>query len=616
MNGRILQGRWPDAPPPRDEDYFAPSLDGPADIEANRESASSSSERGWRVDETTRCEETTTNEAAEDSDGGGVVGQAQADKAVALASECSLFADDQDADSIYADIFVEGHRETLRLRSTQFREWLRYKYFLAYRKGLKADIVTQAIETIVATAKYGGDRRSAAVFQRSARVGDTIYLDLCNDQWEVVEVDKDGWRLVSTPPVRFCRSRGMLPIPAPTPGGSLEQLRAVLNVKSETDFVLMVAWLLHALGAVPPYPLLPLGGEQGTGKSTIAEILRTLIDPNKLPLRSMPVKEDDLFVSAARSHVAVFDNLSSIPGWTSDALCRLADGSGLGKRTLYSDDDETLVMAASPIILTAIGDVVSRPDLADRAVFATLEVIPEDSRRPKKELLAEFDRARPAILGVLLTALSHGLRTAPWVRLDRLPRMADFARWATACEGALWAPGTFMQAYTANRAAAVEAVLEADELACVLRRVLSRPGVGMRWQGTCTELLHILNSEAGHAAARSRSHEWPRTASSLSNRLRKIAPGLRAIGIETRLGDRTSTKRLVSFGPRGELAATPSSPSSPSSPSFTGPPAPASDGRDGADGRSGISLPTTRAAGGRSSAGDTVAPCDPRGEGQ
>jgi hypothetical protein len=41
------------------------------------------------------------------------------------------------------------------------------------------------------------------------------------------------------------------------------------------------------------------------------------------------------------------------------------------------------------------------------------------------------------ILGVLLDAVAKGLAELPRIKLDKLPRMADFALWATACETAL-----------------------------------------------------------------------------------------------------------------------------------------------------------------------------------
>ena len=167
----------------------------------------------------------------------------------------------------------------------------------------------------------------------------------------------------------------------------------------------------------------------------------------------MPREERDLFIAANNGHVLAFDNLSALPPWLSDTLCRLASGGGFAVRQLYTDQDEVLFDAARPVILNGIEDVITRPDLADRALFLTLPSISEAQRRPEKELWREFELARPRLLGALLDAASHGLRALPHVRLDRLPRMADFALWAAACETALWPSGTFARAYDANRRA-------------------------------------------------------------------------------------------------------------------------------------------------------------------
>ena len=124
------------------------------------------------------------------------------------------------------------------------------------------------------------------------------------------------------------------------------------------------------------------------------------------------------------------------------ALCRLATGGGFAVRQLYTDQDEVLFDAARPVSLNGIEDIVERPDLADRAVFLTLEPIPEERRRPEAEIRAAFEAERPRILGALLDAVVEGLKNLPETRLPKLPRMADFALWATACETAIWPAGT------------------------------------------------------------------------------------------------------------------------------------------------------------------------------
>src|SRR6516164_2177590 len=214
--------------------------------------------------------------------------------------------------------------------------------------------------------------------------------------------------------------------------------RSFLNLPMPDEFVLVVAWLLAALQRGGPYPVLVIAGEQGSAKTMLTKILRALIDPNAAPTRAPPREERDLMIAANNGHVLAYDNLSSLPSWLSDALCRLASGGSLAIRRLYTDCDEVLFQAARPAVLNGIEDVVCRPDLADRAIFLALGPIADECRRTERQLWREFEVVRPRILGALLDAAAHGLRRLSQVRLERSPRMADFALWATACETAFW----------------------------------------------------------------------------------------------------------------------------------------------------------------------------------
>src|SRR5262249_40554732 len=153
-----------------------------------------------------------------------------------------------------------------------------------------------------------------------------IYLDLADSKWRAVEIDAAGWRLVSHPAAWFRRPRGMLALPSPQAGGRLEELRQFVNVASEEDWCLLVAWLIQALRPSGPYPILCHHGEQGSAKSTSARVVRSLVDPNSAPLRSTPRDERDLIIAASNGWVVAYDNLSHMSDWLSDALCRLATG--------------------------------------------------------------------------------------------------------------------------------------------------------------------------------------------------------------------------------------------------------------------------------------------------
>jgi len=121
-------------------------------------------------------------------------------------------------------------------------------------------------------AKADFDAPERAVHVRVGELDGKNYLDLCDEIWRAVEIDRQGWRVVDTPPVRFRRAAGMRPLPVPMPGGSVEGLRRLLNVHSEDDFVLVIAYLLAALRPRGPYPVIALSGEHGSAKSTLSRM--------------------------------------------------------------------------------------------------------------------------------------------------------------------------------------------------------------------------------------------------------------------------------------------------------------------------------------------------------
>ena len=469
------------------------------------------------------CHVTALDEAIMQKNGDGGRRPTQADILIDLAGTAELFHTADGA--AFADLDINGHRETWPVRTKGFKRWLARQFYEATDGAPSSEALQSALNVVEAKAHFDAPERP--VYIRVGGIDGSLYLDLGDEAWRAIEITTTGWRVVENPPVRFRRAAGMQPLPVPAPGGSVESLRSFLNVRSDADFVLVVAWALAVLRDRGPYPVIVLSGEQGSAKSTFSAILRSLLDPNTAPLRALPREDRDLFIAANNGHVLAFDNVWGLPSWISDTLCRLATGGGFAVRQLYTDQDEVLFAAARPVILNGIEDIVTRPDLADRAVFLTLEAIPEERRRSEAELWAAFDAERPRILGVLLDAAVQGLKMLPDTTLERLPRMADFALWATACETALWPAGTFWSAYCGNRDEAVENVIEADPVAATVRAVMAER---TEWTGTATDLLGALAEAAGERVAKSKT--WPASPRALSGRLRRAATFLRKIGIE------------------------------------------------------------------------------------
>jgi hypothetical protein len=274
--------------------------------------------------------------------------------------------------------------------------------------------------------------------------------------------------------------------------------------------------------------VLAISGEQGSAKTVLSKLLKALIDPNIAPVRALVREERDLVIAANNSHLLAFDNLSNLSHTLSDAFCRLATGASFGLRRLYTDQDEVLFQAARPILLNSIEEVISRPDLGDRAIFLTLPTIADHDRRPERPFWQDFETARPRILGSLLDAVAHGLRNLPSLSLEQLPRMADFALWATACETAFWPSGTFARAYRANRRAAVEGLIEADPVAARVREIMASRD---SWIGSASDLLRA-GIDSRDDGISGEAMNWPKNARVLAGRLRRAQTFLRVLGID------------------------------------------------------------------------------------
>lgn len=487
---------------------------------------------------------------ADNPDGQKPLRKSAATRLVKFADEFAFFHDAQNRAFVRLDL--NGHTEVSPVNSIQFRNLMAQTFYRRTGTAINRNALADAIATLGGRACY--DCPEEPIFLRVARHRENVLIDLCDPQWRVIEVSPAGWQVLEKSPVAFIRTGAMrpLPLPAAAADGSLNPLWGLLNV-TPAQRPLVAGAMLNGFHPEGPYFVMNFVGEQGSAKSCAARILRTLIDPNENPLRSPPREERDLLVHAANNWCVVLDNLSGLPVWLSDGLCRLATGGGHSARQLYSDGEEFTLAVKRPVILTGIDDVATRPDLAERVLQIELETIPDKGRIPERELWRRFEAARPVILSAILNALSCALRELPSVRLDSLPRMADAALWATAGETAFgWQTGTFTAAYWQNLNEGAIASLEAHPVGVALRQLLD--GVP-EWTGEAAQLLKVLNEPASEELRHSQN--WPKTPRALSTCLRRLAQALRRSGFEL-VFDR-GKRRTIQLCKRADFAS-PSSP--------------------------------------------------------
>lgn len=459
----------------------------------------------------------------------------QATRMVELASAANaeLFHSPGNDSEAYASIKVGGHQETWLLKTRGFRRWLARQFYEAEEKAPGSQAIQDALTVLEGKALNDGPEYP--VYRRLAEHAGNIYLDLADKTWRCVEIAAAGWRIIDTAPIKFCRAKGALPLPIPISGGTLNDLRPFVNIKDDADWVLLTAWLIAALRPTGSYPVLTFHGEQGAAKSTHTRVVRGMVDPNEAMLRSSPGEERDLIIAATNGWVIALDNMSHLPVWLSDAICRLATGAGFATRQLYTDAEEAIFKAQRPVLMNGIEELATRGDLLDRAILLYLPDIPDHKRKTEALFRSEFEAQRPLILGALLDIVSDALSRLPHVSVPKLPRMADFAMWACAAsEAAGWEVQTpegdllfgqdaFLHAYTGNRESANELTLEASPIVEPIKKI------DMPWDGTARNLLDKLCALVNEKEIKRKT--WPKSPRALSNILRRITPNLRAIKI-------------------------------------------------------------------------------------
>ena len=298
-----------------------------------------------------------TQDDAEEAQSSGRRGVRLRNSLLELLEDCELWHDQERR--AFVTVTTNNHSENMRLESREFGIWFSGAAHKHLNEPVGEHAMRDTLRVLEARAIHDGPEYKT--FVRIGGKDGKIYLDLGDSNWTIILVDQFGWRVAEMCDLKPIRAAHMQALPVPESGELLEVcFRPLLNVANERDFRLVVAWLVSAFRDVGEYPILSINGEQGSAKSTVARMVRQLIDPNKAANRAAPRDERDLVVAARNSRVISLDNLSGLPAWLSDALCRIATGGGFSARALHTDMDEIVIDLENPIILNGIPEECHR----------------------------------------------------------------------------------------------------------------------------------------------------------------------------------------------------------------------------------------------------------------
>ncbi len=395
--------------------------------------------------------------------------------------------------------------EAWPLASQRFHDWLAHSFYHEHEIFPGRLALQQTIRMLQARARYGEmPQREIPIRigcsghpQRPA----SIYIDLANPDREIVEITPQGWSIRDDLGSELFTVPGALPLPRPEPSprNLRDELRQLFPLPPSSLNRILV-WLYSALRPEGPYPILILTGPPASGKSTIARLLRMLIDPHVSPLEELPRATQKMLVLAVHNRVLIFDHLRSLNSATSDALGRLASGTAFSQTGQHTLDPLEHFPLARPIIIT-VPQAEARASswrnnrtITTQATTVHLEAMDVDNMRSQQELGELLEQAQPRILASLCDAAAASLAT---IHRDARPtsRFLDAFHWTAAAASVL---GLSLEEI--NAAFSNEPVIQA---------ILQLLDYRDEWTGTATELHELLPNYAAN----------PKTLSHLLNAL-------------------------------------------------------------------------------------------------
>ena len=468
--------------------------------------------------------------------------QSKAKKLDKLLNNCDvteLFHDQGDVG--YARIRFKGRTMNVPIKSTEFKDFVRYAFYKENGESVSSLILDEALGLCSAKALYDGDKHP--LFHRVAQVDDCIYYDLMNSEGEIVKIDESGWSIMSSNEMPFlfktgCGEEQVRPIP----GGDLKELLDLVNIADTDEQMLFISTLPVRLIREVDQAIVYVYGPAGSGKTTLLKMAKNLLDPSAGGI-SMPIKKvEDAIPLLSQTWVFANDNISRINNELSDFLCVVATGAENSRRTLYTNGDLTVFSVKNPAYLTGVNIEAYRSDLMSRMLLFKTKAVSSGERLGSKALTDKFTEMKPLLLGALFDTLSKAINEKKKLPQNTEFRMADFSLWGAACAQALgYGADCFEKAMQkVMKYAAYDAIYSLSAGRALLELLEKEEG----FRGTASELLNKLkNTDSGFEW----NEEVAKNPATLGKKLRELENSLMELGIAIDYGKRSSSERIISI---------------------------------------------------------------------
>ena len=424
-------------------------------------------------------------------------------------------------------IAIEGDGNNVcEINSSTCRHWITDLSYELLDHVPSTAIENQVIKVLEAKARRGGNCFNLEIC--ISRYRNAVWYDLGSG---AVRITNKNWGIVKKPPIIFRKPANQQQQVKPKHGGDVKSLLRFVNITNESEQLLFLCYVVAAFIPDIQHPVLVLHGTHGAGKSTPMHIVKSLVDHTAIDMGSnLPKDEDALALNAYDNYTLFFDNLSpaAMTEKLSDALSKAVTGSGFRTRRLFTNSEVFAFKFKRIVILNGISQIVGKPDLLDRSLVMQLERITDDKRIEDSVLQAEYEAAKPQILGAILDTLVKAIVEYPKVKPKQWSRMADFDHWGCAIAEALgYGQERFMEARNGNTKLQHDYAIEASPVAQCLITFMEDKA---EWVGTASKLYGALEPIAEKLHLE-RSNVWPKDAARLKIALNSLTTNLQAKGL-------------------------------------------------------------------------------------
>nr|MDQ3969589.1 hypothetical protein [Thermoproteota archaeon] len=482
------------------------------------------------------------SDAHDDDGGGGTKLPSASELAIRLVDKRIVLYFKDEYGTPHIKVKVGDHTEIMPVGSSRFELYVSKVFYDEMdRQVLKAESLNEVVRILTARTTFDGT--TARLHLRAAwGISDddnngvdynTLYFDPTTENWSCIKVTTHGWEILPRHPdnvlfTRFKQLPQAMPVREYSPD-IMDRYLDLMHIKGQTSRLIVKVMLIASFIPDIGHPIIVPNGEQGGVKSTYCRYHKRIVDPCAVELLTIPKDRNEFVQHMHHNYVVVYDNVRIVPKWFSDEICKAVTGAGNSKRKLYTDDEDIAYNYKRLILVNGINNVLTEPDALDRSVMLDFTRISDEERREEAEVDAEFEAMKPGLLGYIFDILVKALSIKHTIKLQRKPRMADFAVWGEAIARAMGCKELeFLDDYYSvlerQNVDAVEATLVGP---AIVNFVGTWQQGNKEWEGSPDALLNALRKVAEAFRIDTRDSMWPKKGNSLVRKIKPLLPDLR-----------------------------------------------------------------------------------------